>query len=209
MDNLLYDTKILMRPKLVVFSSTRRSLSKLVSCYANSSISCIAILNYQGQEDQFQEIQTEFNICRQEWLTNYCFNRPLLNPRNETPLWCAAYYGICDSTLIKCCLSQGYELDEPDAVHGYTPLMIASVRTHEAEPMRLLQTKSDVSSKSFTRDSVLHFACLHGCINVVKYLYQFKDGKRLALAKNALGMVPRAYALEHHHVKILEIMDNE
>jgi ankyrin repeat protein len=165
------------------------------------------------------------------------------NSRNENPVWCAAYYGVLDSILLKKLVESGYDLDEPDAVNGYTPLMIASIMKHQVDALCLLyypdpfpspesqysnsldtQDASflalnskkngivvspsyvDISCKSFSRDTVLHLACLHGCQLVVDGLCQFRSIKSLWNQKNALGRTPCDYAVEGKHVEILNVI---
>ncbi|KAI8929696.1 hypothetical protein BC831DRAFT_442702 [Entophlyctis helioformis] len=146
----------------LVFAHSRRSLAKTgLSQMAgiSNAVSCVAVLNPEGFEPTFQKLLTKAQRLRVAWRDAFCMRMPsMTHPRNETPLWVAAWYGACDGQVVRQCVANGWSLDEPDAVGGETPLMVAVAHGFVSNATALLDAGADVMLKSFAGSTVLHVA---------------------------------------------------
>lgn len=147
----------------IVFALTRRTLSRLIFGHDRAAISCIGVMKVDSLGELHQTLLECAWQHRIIWRSQFSQTRtPLLNSRNENPLWIAVYYNYRDPFLLQEILRAGYFLDEPDARNGETPLMLAIQKKRLHWVQDLLPHKPDFSLKSFLGRNVFWHACSSG-----------------------------------------------
>ncbi|KAL2916246.1 Selenocysteine insertion sequence-binding protein 2 [Polyrhizophydium stewartii] len=146
----------------VLFAHSRRSLAKQALRDlpgVSNSTSSVSVLDLQGFETQFTTLLDTHSQLRRAWIVQLTQRLPgLLNPRNETPLWIAAWNNACTQDVIQACRANGWSIDEPDSTHGHTPLMVAVRRGFVACALALVAERADAEARAFDGQTVMHLA---------------------------------------------------
>lgn len=138
----------------VAFSCTRNKLSHIFNL--NYGISCIGVRSLVGGSIELDVIQEMIIQNRIIWRLNFAaLSQIIENIRNESPIWIAAYNGYVDKEILTECISDGWDINEPDSYNGFTPLMISVKMNHSFWTMWLMNAGADMELRCFTGENCL------------------------------------------------------
>lgn len=165
-------------------------------------------LAFQGRDEWISQFSSLQDQRRPADLTHTLV---LHNPRNETPLWLAAYYGYSSpASLIDRCVATGWRLDEPDMVEGMTPLLVACRYGRAEFAAHVLSQYGsqavDLAARSFRGETPAFLAAAHGHDEVLEVILTYCREKALGMVArivgtaNAAGITPLMAAARGGHV---------
>ena len=170
----------------------------------------MGILRPEGPDDLYDAIKELVLRYRIIWRCQFCTWRPLVNPRNETPLWVGAYYGYRDPLIVSECIKSGYSVNDPDCVNGETPLMIAIKQNHVHWVTFLLKADADVCIRSFAGETSLWIAASLGHLHIINVLLErarLSDRSTFLLNQtNYAGITPLGIAQQNGHGETAEAL---
>lgn len=105
-------------------------------------------------------------------------------------------------TRLKIFIEKGADVDEKEAVGGWTALIIAADQGYEAAVNLLLQNGADVNLGAREGWSPLHWACRNGQDKVVQILLD--HGAKPDVSE--CGWTPMLLAAKHRHMTIVQIL---